>query len=33
MAKSEMISEINRSNYLHTFCEPATNNRNNIYIF
>ena len=28
MAKSEMISEINRSNYLRTYCEPATNNRN-----
>ena len=29
MADNEMISEINRSNYLTAYCEPATTTHSN----
>ena len=30
MTSNEMISKINRSNYLHAYCEPATTNCSNL---
>ena len=30
MANNEMISKINRPNYLQAYCEPATTNRSNL---
>ena len=30
MANNEMISKINRSNYLLAYCEPATTKRSNV---
>ena len=30
MANDEMISKIDRSNYLRAYCEPATTKRSNL---
>ena len=33
MANNEMISKINKSNYLRAYCESATTNRSNLTQF
>ena len=30
MANNEMVSKIDRSNYLHAYCEPAAINHSNL---